>query len=65
MGKHSYLFILLGIFLPLLILTGLYMTPDSPIYADEDWLWITQMYALFSGLIAILALAFTVLSRRK
>lgn len=64
MGKHAILFIALGCFMPLFILTGLYILPSSPIYNDADWLWITRMYALFCGLITILGVAFYGLGRR-
>lgn len=65
MGRQGYLFIVLGVWMPLFVLMGLYNIPQSPIYADPDWLWITQMYALFSGVMSILGLAFYVLARRR
>jgi len=64
MGKNVYLSMMLGCFMPLLILTALYYAPGSPIYLDLDWLWIIQMYALFCGMLAVLSVAFYALVHR-
>jgi hypothetical protein len=64
MGRQGPLYLLLGCWLPLLVLGSLYNVAGSPIYLNADWLWITQMYAMFAGIISILGLAFYFLGRR-
>lgn len=65
MGKNAIFFIVLGCFFPVVILYALYLASGSPIYNDADWLWITQMYAMVFGLIAVLSLGFYYLGRRR